>query len=316
VIHSLKFRRLFKIEQFADNQNLFYMNDLETFFAESAAAVDQTITELVNECRIESRRLDDAIRWSLFGGGKRFRPTLVFAVGQMLGVLKSKLQNTAAAIEMIHTYSLIHDDLPAMDNDDLRRGRETCHKKFGEATAILAGDALQVFSFAAIAEDGLLPVDLRIELTSRLAKAATKMVVGQQFDLDAEGKSVSAAKLERIHANKTGALVRFSVEAGALIGNAGDSDFAAISEFGTNLGLLFQITDDLLDVIQTTESLGKTAGKDVSASKATYPSIHGIEQTAVFAEHVHGRAVDCLNRIDKPTEMLRKTADFILSRHS
>ena len=164
------------------------MNDLGTFFAESANAVDAAIEHILGEARIESDRLREAMTWSLFGGGKRLRPALVFAVGEALGVRREDLLRTAAAVEMIHTYSLIHDDLPAMDDDDLRRGRETCHKKFGEATAILAGDALQVLSFRVITEDSLLASETRLELASGLAHAACRMVVGQQFDLDAEGR--------------------------------------------------------------------------------------------------------------------------------
>jgi geranylgeranyl pyrophosphate synthase len=217
---------------------------------------------------------------------------------------------------MIHTYSLIHDDLPAMDNDDLRRGRETCHKKFGEATAILAGDALQVISFQAIADDERVPADVRLQLSSKLGKAACRMVAGQQFDLDAEGKAVSLEELEKIHRNKTGALICYSAEAGALIADAGTDDFAAVSDYGAKLGLLFQITDDVLDVVQTTESLGKTAGKDQSASKATYPSIYGIEGAKDAAKRAHADAVDALAPFGERSKRLRDIADFIIGRRS
>lgn len=292
------------------------MNDLETFFAESARSVDETIERLLDEAAIESERLRDAMRWSLFGGGKRFRPSLVFAVGRVFGVPVGKLLRTAAAVEMIHTYSLIHDDLPAMDDDDLRRGRETCHKKFGEATAILAGDALQVLSFQAIADEVLLSDTIRLQLISKLARSACRMVVGQQFDLDAEGSEVSRDDLEKIHLNKTGALICFSAEAGALIGGAGDSELASISEYGARLGLLFQITDDVLDVSQTTESLGKTAGKDVSASKATYPAIYGIADSKKSADTAYSKAIQALTAINRPTILLEETAAFILDRQS
>ncbi|HMJ09326.1 MAG TPA: farnesyl diphosphate synthase [Pyrinomonadaceae bacterium] len=292
------------------------MNDLETFFAASAKRVDETIGNIVDNAGISADRLIDAMRWSLFGGGKRFRPTLVFAAGKTFGASKEKLARTAAAVEMIHTYSLIHDDLPAMDDDDFRRGRLTCHKKFDEATAILAGDALQVLAFQAIADDGELAPEMRLLLISKLAAAAAKMVVGQQLDLDGEGTEITAAELELIHSNKTGALIRFSAEAGAVIGGAGDAEVSAMSGFGAKLGLLFQITDDVLDVVQTTESLGKTAGKDASASKATYPAIYGIEEASRSAKLVYAQAIEYLKLIDAPTGLLHQTADFILSRQS
>lgn len=292
------------------------MKDLELFLSDSARAVDAAINSLIDEAGIGSSRLREAMRWSLFGGGKRFRPALVFAIGETFGVPAERLVRTAAAVEMIHTYSLIHDDLPAMDDDDLRRGRETCHRKFGEATAILAGDALQVLSFRAIADDARLEAAVRIRLISGLAKAACRMVVGQQFDLDAEGTVVSPADLENIHLNKTGALICFSAEAGALIGGAGETNSADISEYGAKIGLLFQITDDVLDVVQTTESLGKTAGKDAAAAKATYPSIYGIEASKKAAEQAHRQAICALSGIALRTERLRAIAGFILNRTS
>ncbi|MEP7212940.1 MAG: polyprenyl synthetase family protein [Acidobacteriota bacterium] len=290
------------------------MNDLESFFAGSARDVDAAIDGLIDDARIASDRLRDAMKWSLFGGGKRFRPTLVFAVGETLDVPREKLLRTAAAVEMIHTYSLIHDDLPAMDDDDLRRGRDTCHKKYGEATAILAGDALQVLSFEALAEDDGLPADVRLKLISNLATAACRMVVGQQADLEAEGRPVTPAELELIHRNKTGALIRFSAEAGALIAQASANDLGAVAKYGAKLGLLFQITDDVLDVVQTTESLGKTAGKDASASKATYPAIFGIEGARAAAVRAHGEAVEAISGLSKPAGRLREIADFIVDR--
>jgi geranylgeranyl pyrophosphate synthase len=292
------------------------MNDLQSFFAESAKAVDATIDRLLYEADIESDRLRKAMKWSLFGGGKRFRPALVFAVGDALNVPRVNLARTAASVEMIHTYSLIHDDLPAMDDDDLRRGRETCHKKFGEATAILAGDALQVLSFRSIADDHGLPAEVRLQLVSKLGAAACRMVAGQQFDLDAEGAVIALEELETIHRNKTGALICYSAEAGALVGNAGEAEMGAISEYGAKLGLLFQITDDVLDVVQTTESLGKTAGKDESAAKATYPSIYGVEGAKEAAKRAHDDAVAALAPFGERGKRLKDIAEFIVDRSS
>lgn len=292
------------------------MKDLEKFFGEVTTLVNAELDWLIPDSDREPKSLRSAIRWSLFAGGKHFRPALVFAAGRTFGAEDSMLVRTAAAVEMIHTYSLIHDDLPSMDDDDLRRGRETCHKKFGEATAILAGDALQALSFQSIGEDERLPAEMRIELISKLAQAAAKMVVGQQLDLEAEGKKALISEIEKIHTNKTGALICFSAEAGAIIGGSAEQDRQSIRNFADKLGLLFQITDDLLDVTQTTEALGKTAGKDASASKATYPGISGVRETERLAISVHAEAIENLNKIDKPTELLRQIADAILNRKS
>ena len=215
---------------------------------------------------------------------------------------------------MIHTYSLIHDDLPAMDDDDLRRGRATCHKKYDEATAILAGDVLQALAFQAIAEDENLSDAAKVKIISEFARSAVQMVDGQQLDLDSEGKAVSIEKLENIHQNKTGALICAAARTGAIIGDAGESELNAVTNYASSLGLLFQITDDLLDVTQTTEILGKTAGKDVSAEKATYPAIYGLDETRRLAKKVHLQAIDSLKNINKDTNLLKELADFILER--
>ena len=223
----------------------------------------------------------------------------------------------AAAIEMIHTYSLIHDDLPAMDDDNLRRGRETCHIKFDEATAILAGDCLQNLAFQTIAEDETLSEKLRIKLISEVATASGTpygMVAGQQLDLEAEGKTIEIKELERIHHSKTGAMISSSARIGAIIGEANEIELEAITQYATQLGLLFQITDDLLDITQTTEVLGKTAGKDVTAAKATYPSIYGLKEAQNLAHKVHAEAIADLHKINKSTDILVELADFILHR--
>ena len=292
------------------------MSELKELVDEVSKRVNAELDWLIPEAGPEPSSLRDAIRWSLFAGGKHFRPVLIFAVGRAFGAADEKLTRTAAAVEMIHTYSLIHDDLPPMDDDDLRRGRETCHKKFGEATAILAGDALQVLAFQAIAEDERLSVATRNELVKGLARAAAKMVVGQQLDLEAEGKELSLAEVENIHLNKTGALIAFSANAGAMIADAGERDRAAASSFAEKIGLLFQVTDDLLDVTSTTAELGKTAGKDVAAAKATYPSSIGIENTRTLAGEIHRDAIAKLENIETDTRMLSKVADFLLTRGS
>jgi geranylgeranyl diphosphate synthase, type II len=290
------------------------MNDLEKFFADSSRIVDETLNQLIPSEKTAPKRLYKAVRWSIFAGGKRFRPALVLAVGQTFGASENDLLRTASAIEMIHTYSLIHDDLPAMDDDDLRRGRATCHKKFGEATAILAGDILQTIAFQAIAEDANLSDKIKVKLISELALSAAKMVDGQQLDLDGEGKQTSVEDLENIHQNKTGAMISVSARSGAIIAEATENELNAITNYAAKLGLLFQITDDLLDITQTTEVLGKTAGKDLTSEKATYPSFYGIAKTRKLAEKVYTEAIEALGNIEKDTNLLKDLAEFILRR--
>lgn len=292
------------------------MSKLDTFFASISCLVNAELDWLIPATGNGPQSLRDAMRWSLFAGGKHFRPALVFATGRTFGVDDNQLVRTAAAVEMIHTYSLIHDDLPSMDDDDLRRGRETCHRKFGEATAILAGDALQVLAFQAISEDERLSWETRIKLVSGLSQAAAKMVRGQQLDLEAEGKDVSIEELKQIHENKTGALIAFSVTSGAIVAEVGDAELAMVADYASKIGLLFQITDDLLDVTQKTEILGKTAGKDVASGKATYPSVFGVEQTKSLMQNIHHEAIATLDRKSENSEILLRIADFVLERTS
>jgi len=293
-------------------------NALE-FLASCRALIESQLDRLIPKESESPERVHSAIRWSLFAGGKRFRPALLLATGQTFGANDDRLLRPACALEMIHTYSLIHDDLPSMDNDELRRGRPTCHVKFDEATAILAGDALQTLAFQTVAEDKQLMAALRVQLISEIARAAGTpegMVAGQARDLDAESRTVSKAELERIHHRKTGALIRAAARCGALIAGANDDELTAITEYATNLGLLFQITDDLLDVTATAEDLGKTPGKDARSRKATYPALYGIEATRAQLETVHRAACSALESIDRPTELLRSIADFIRERQA
>ncbi len=292
------------------------MNELEKFFAETSRAVDEKLDALIPSAETAPSRLYEAVRWSVFAGGKRFRPALLLAVGETFGAAREKLLPAACAFEMIHTYSLIHDDLPAMDDDDLRRGRATCHKKYDEATAILAGDVLQSLAFRAIAGDENLSAEIRVKLVAELADAGAKMVDGQQLDLDGEGAKIEFAELEKIHQNKTGAMISASAKCGAIIAGAAPNELNSITGYASKLGLLFQITDDLLDVTQTTEVLGKTAGKDLTAGKSTYPSFYGVAETRKLAEKVHVEAIEDLKNIDRETAILRKLADFILFRKS
>jgi geranylgeranyl diphosphate synthase type II len=299
--------------------NILAATDARTFFTSCRALIDSELDRLIPKESEDPTRVHSAIRWSLFAGGKRFRPALLLAAGQTFEASNDRLLRSACALEMIHTYSLIHDDLPSMDNDELRRGRPTCHVKFDEATAILAGDALQTLAFQTIAEDEQLTPALRVQLISEIARAAGTpegMVAGQAHDLDAESRTVSKAELERIHHRKTGALIRAAARCGALIAGANEDELTAITEYATNLGLLFQITDDLLDVTATAEDLGKTPGKDARSRKATYPALYGIEATRAQLAAVHRAACTALQSIGRPTDLLRSIADLIRERQT
>ncbi len=288
--------------------------ELTEFLNRVAEDVEGELIAIADEYAAEPERLSSAMRWSLLAGGKRFRPALLIAAGEAFGAGRSSLLRSAAALEMIHTYSLIHDDLPSMDDDELRRGIATCHVKFGEATAILAGDALQAIAFLAIARDPNLQAPVRLNVISELADAAAKMVAGQQMDLDAEGIKVGGQHLEKIHRSKTGALITASAISGALIGGAGFNDLKYLRRYAERLGLLFQITDDLLDVTQTTEILGKTSGKDIAADKATFPGIFGLEESRSMAKKIYTESIENLKFIDRPTDLLAEIADHILDR--
>jgi geranylgeranyl pyrophosphate synthase len=290
---------------------------LERFFSQTRSLIDSTLDRLLPAASDEPVNVHGAIRWSVFAGGKRFRSLLLVATGESLGAPAELLLSTACALEMIHTYSLIHDDLPAMDDDNLRRGRPTCHVQFNEATAILAGDALQTLAFQTIAAEEKLSADTRVLLISELARAAgtpAGMVAGQAHDLEAESQGVTDVELDRIHQLKTAALIIASARGGAIIAAASETELRAISNYAAQLGLLFQITDDLLDVTSTVETLGKTPGKDVRSKKATYPALYGIDSARERARSVHEEACAALEQIDRPTALLHAIADFILTR--
>ena len=291
--------------------------ELDSLLSASRALVEVELNRLLPPSGAAPEKVHQAIRWSVFAGGKRFRPALLLATGEAFGASVEQLIKTACAFEMIHTYSLIHDDLPAMDDDDLRRGRPTCHVRFDEATAILAGDALQTLAFQTIADDDRLDASTRIALISELARAAATpegMVAGQALDMEAEARQVNGAQLQEIHRLKTGALIVGAARCGALIGKASASELSAITNYGAHLGLLFQITDDLLDVTASAEELGKTPGKDVRSRKATYPALYGIDEAREKAVKAHKAACEALKQIDRPTDVLQRIVDFILHR--
>jgi len=293
--------------------------DFEKFARESRALVDQWLDRLLPGEEVSPENVHAAIRWSVFAGGKRFRPLLLLAAGETFGAPREALIKPACALEMIHTYSLIHDDLPSMDNDDLRRGRATCHVRFGEAVAILAGDALQTLAFQTISNDDLIPATQRLRLISEIAVASgtpAGMVAGQARDLAAESRDVTAEQLDEIHLLKTGALITAAARCGAIIANASNSELSAVTDYAAQLGLLFQITDDLLDRTATAEALGKTPGKDVRARKATYPSVHGVDATQEQILRVYQAACASLADLPRPTQLLRAIAESILKRRT
>lgn len=281
--------------------------------------VEARLDELIPGEAVEPESIHKAMRWSLFAGGKRLRPLLLLATGQESGANVDALLDTACALELIHTYSLIHDDLPSMDDDDLRRGRPTCHIRFGEATAILAGDALQALAFQAIASDEKLTTRLRVRLIAEMARASATphgMIAGQAYDLAAESREVSGIELERIHRHKTGALIVASARSGAIIAGASEAELEAVTRYSLALGLLFQITDDLLDVTATAEDLGKTPGKDARSSKATYPALYGLDATRERAQAAYLEACAALDKLERPMPTLRAIASFTLERRS
>jgi geranylgeranyl pyrophosphate synthase len=292
--------------------------EVRAYASRVRALVESKLDELVPAESEDPPAVHTAVRWSLFAPAKRFRPLLVFAAGETFGATDDRLVRTACAFELLHTYSLIHDDLPAMDDDDLRRGRPTCHVKFGEATAILAGDALQALAFQVIAEDETLDAPLRVSLIAGLARAAGTpqgMVAGQAHDLSAEARAnVTGEELELIHRRKTGALIAAAARAGALVAGASESEAEALTRYALDLGLLFQITDDLLDVTASAADIGKTPGKDARSRKATYPALHGLEAARALALEVYERACAALDTLETQTPMLRGVARLVLER--
>ena len=256
------------------------------------------------------------MRYSLFAGGKRLRPILCLAAAEACrGKINAALPH-ACAVECIHTYSLIHDDLPSMDNDDLRRGRPTCHKVFGDGIAILAGDALLTIAFEiATNAKTVSRYDLR-DIFREITEAAgsRKLIAGQVADLEAEGRRLTRAEVRSIHENKTAALLTTSVRLGAMSANATTKQLAAVTAFGRALGLAFQVIDDILDVTQTSEKLGKSAGKDLTAQKATYPVVIGLEKSRAEARRLTTQAHRALESLGKNAAVLRALADYLLAR--
>ncbi|HRT09968.1 MAG TPA: polyprenyl synthetase family protein [Candidatus Paceibacterota bacterium] len=290
--------------------------DLDEFLARATQAVNRALDRFLPQATVRPATIHKAMRYSLFAGGKRMRPALCLAAAEACGGSWAEAMPLACAVECIHTYSLIHDDLPAMDNDDYRRGKPTCHKVFGEGIAILAGDALLTHAFEILAQSRGWPRYPHPRLVVELARAAgsLQLIAGQVEDLEAEGKKISASRLQYIHERKTSALLCCAVRLGGMSANCTPRHLRALTDFGYHVGLAFQVIDDILDVTQTSEKLGKTAGKDTRAKKATYPSIVGLEKSRQIAESLTQRAFAALKPFRGRARALEALATFLLQR--
>jgi len=290
--------------------------DLEAFLARSCAAVDRALRRSLPPESARPSTIHKAMRYSIFAGGKRLRPALCLAAAEACGGKWADALPLACAVECIHTYSLIHDDLPAMDNDDLRRGKPTNHKVFGEGIAILAGDALLTQAFEIAANCRAWPRYSHRDIILEIAVAAgsKQLIAGQVEDLECEGKTIAAAQLKYIHERKTSALLCCSTRLGGMSANGNAAQLKALTAFGYNVGLAFQIIDDILDVTQSSEQLGKTAGKDTAAHKATYPSIVGMEKSRQIAAQLTGRAFAALRPFKGRAPALEALAQYLLKR--
>ena len=290
---------------------------LPDYIAFQQKRVDAALDRWVPEESQDPSIIHKSMRYSLFAGGKRVRPLLTIAAAEAVSDSTEGVENAACALELIHTYSLIHDDLPALDTDDLRRGRPTCHKVFGDAMAILAGDSLLTLAFEVLAKLHGVDAERRIQLVSELATASGTvggMIGGQVNDIQGEGQPPTAELLDSIHRAKTGALLRASVRMGAIYAGAHEAKLAALTDFGEHIGLAFQIVDDVLDVEQSSEELGKTAGKDAQQQKITFPAVYGLERSRAMAEQERAAAHAALADFGDRAEKLKQLADLIVQR--
>lgn len=291
------------------------MADLDSILSNLRVRIDAALMEALPPLPTPPRSVHEAMHYALLGAGKRIRPILCLVAAQSTGNHPETAMIPACAIEMIHAFSLVHDDLPCMDDDDFRRGRPTCHKQFSEAIALLAGDALVALAFSHIAQNA--PGFCALRLVRELAEASgsEELIGGQVFDLEAEGKPIALQHLQDIHRRKTGALIRYSLRAGAVTQEAPEDEIMALDRFGTHLGILFQITDDILDIEGDPELLGKPIGSDQNNQKATYPAIMGLEEARHRAKTELICAVDALSPLGKRAELLTQIAEQVLTRH-
>jgi farnesyl diphosphate synthase len=291
----------------------------QLFLGDCRTRVEDALERWLPPADLRPQRLHQAMRYAVLGDGKRVRPVLVYAAGQALSARKECLDGAACAVELIHAYSLVHDDLPAMDNDDLRRGRPTCHKAYDEATAILTGDALQTLAFRVLCEDDAMCVDRadRLRMIQELACASGSrgMAGGQALDIDATGHEINLAELENLHIHKTGALILASVRLGALAAGGGqDERLPRLERYAKCLGLAFQVHDDVLDVDGDAATLGKTGGKDAAANKATYPALIGLDAAREMAQRLVDEALENVASLGEEAAPLRHLAEYVVSR--
>ena len=295
--------------------------DLKSYLRERAALVDAALDRWLPGSTAMPARLHDAMRYSVFAGGKRLRPVLIIAACEAVGGAPERVLHAACAMEMIHTYSLIHDDLPAMDDDDFRRGRPTNHKVYGEANAILAGDALLTEAFRLLADPGANAgidpaVTLKVIETVARCAGSQGMVGGQVVDMESEGKPIDFATLQYIHTRKTGALFLASIQSGAWLGGGSAEQVAALTRYGETAGLAFQIADDILDIVGDQQELGKDVGSDQARGKATYPALLGLGEARRRAEELRDLAIAALEPLGGNAEPLRAIARYIVDRTS
>ncbi|MDJ0779708.1 MAG: (2E,6E)-farnesyl diphosphate synthase [Gammaproteobacteria bacterium] len=293
----------------------------QTLVADYQQRVDTSLEHWLPAEDVNPMRLHRAMRYAVLAPGKRVRPILVYATAQTLGIDLDRVDGAAAAVEIIHAYSLIHDDLPAMDDDDLRRGRPTCHRQFDEATAILAGDALQALAFYIISHDPRMTADsgARLEMIEKLSlfSGSRGMAGGQAIDLAAVGRSLNIAELETMHIHKTGALIRTCIQLAALSADELDPErFAALDSYAKCIGLSFQVTDDILDVVGDTAVLGKPQGSDSALNKPTFPSIIGLEASREKARELHENALRALSIFDEQADILRYISAWFVEREN
>ena len=290
--------------------------EVQSYLTARQRRIDRALDHFLPKASATPPTIHKAMRYSLFAGGKRLRPILCLAAAEACGGEIDNALPLACAVECIHTYSLIHDDLPSMDNDDLRRGRPTCHKVFGEGIAVLAGDALLTIAFEIVSRaKASRRYDMSILLREiAVAAGSRKLIAGQVADLEAEGRKTDRAQLRYIHENKTAAILTTSVRLGAMSANASVKQLAAMTRFGRALGLAFQVIDDILDVTQTSEKLGKSAGKDIAAKKATYPAVIGLDQSRLEARRLTRQAHKSLSTFGAKAEALHALSNYLLER--
>lgn len=293
--------------------------DLSSYLDTCRSRVEAALNKLLPSAHLAPQRLHAAMRYATLGSGKRVRPMLVYAGGQAFGVPPERLDAAACAVELIHAYSLVHDDLPAMDNDDLRRGQPTCHMAYDEATAILTGDALQTLAFQTLVQDQTLAVtaDIRLRMIETLALASGShgMAGGQALDLDAIGQDIDLPQLENLHIHKTGALIRAAVRLGTLAApDAPAAQVKQLDRYAKCIGLAFQVHDDILDVLGETAVIGKTQGKDAANGKPTYPALLGLEEAREKADQLVADALDSLSDLGDTVAPLRALAHYIVER--